>query len=218
MMPINISTEIYLIRHGKTQCAAKGQYIGSTDVPLSAHGMQQARLLAERLQTLQVDACYCSMLTRCRETASLLAAPHRLPVVPVAALREIDYGRWEGLTLDEIAAQHPTVYAAWRNDPATVRPPGGESGVEVLRRVRPAMEQIASAHPGQRVLVIAHRTVNRLWLCDVLGYPLASYRQAVGQDFTAVNILAYAPPPTAHLSGTHSRFSVIVLNDTSHLQ
>jgi probable phosphoglycerate mutase len=201
-------SEIYLIRHGETTLSRGGQYIGSSDVPLSDHGRRQAQRLADRLRSTQFDAGYCSPMDRCRETARIVAAAHQLTLTAVADLREIDYGAWERLTREEMRASTPDLYAAWLRDPAAVRAPGGESGEDVLRRARPALHALAARHPGQRVLVVAHRTVNRLLLCDILGYPLARYRQAVGQDLTALNIFEYA----------NGSFAVTLVNDTEHLK
>jgi broad specificity phosphatase PhoE len=200
-------TEIYLIRHGETTLSRGGQYIGSSDVPLSDHGRRQVQRLADRLRPTQFDAGYCSPMDRCRETARIVAGPHQLTLTPVADLREIDYGDWERLTRDEMRASTPELYDAWLRDPAAVCAPDGESGQDVLRRARPALHALAARHAGQRLLVVAHRTVNRLLLCDLLGYPLARYRQAVGQDLTALNILQCAA----------GEFTVTLVNDTSHL-
>ena len=208
------TTEIYVIRHGETTLSPMGQYIGSTDIPLSEHGKEQVSLLAKRLQSIHFDACYCSIMRRCQETARIIAAPHCLEIIPVAELREIDYGDWETLTTAEMQAGHPELYAAWKADPGSVHAPNGESGKDVLCRVRPAMEKIASKHLGQRILLIAHRTVNRIWLCHLLGYPLSSYRQAVGQDLTALNIVTYT---AASKTEKNNFFSVELLNNTSHL-
>jgi len=204
------ATEIYLVRHGETTLTNAKQYVGSTDIPLSDHGRTQAQRLSEKLQDTHFDVCYCSPLGRCRETAQIIAAPHQLELHLVEALREIDYGRWELLTVPEMKALTPDTYVDWERDPASVPAPGGESGDEVLARIRPAFETLAAAHPGQRILIVAHRTVNRIWLCHLSGIPIAAYRSAVGQDLTALNILRYDPQATPH-------FSVERMNDTSHL-
>ena len=205
------STEIYLARHGETTLSGCGQYIGSTEVPLSEHGKTQAHLLAETLGRVHFDACYCSVMGRCRETAQILAAPHKLDIIPIAEIREIDYGQWEGLNLKQMEALAPETFRKWKKDPGAVRAPQGESGEEVLSRILPAFEKLASEHLGQRILIAAHRTVNRIWLCHLLGYPVSSYRKAVGQDFTALNIIEYTT------DGNHSSFSVKLMNDTGHL-
>ncbi len=206
------TTEIYLVRHGETTLSGGGQYIGSTEVPLSKHGREQARLLADTLGTVHFDACYCSIMGRCRETAQIIAAPHQLDIIPITEIREINYGQWEGLNLKEMETLVPEIFREWKEDPGTVRAPQGESGEEVLRRVRPAFEALAARHLGQRILIAAHRTVNRIWLCSLLGYPVSSYRKAVGQNFTALNIIEYAADKS------DASFSVKLLNDTGHLR
>ncbi|GAK50207.1 phosphoglycerate mutase [Candidatus Moduliflexus flocculans] len=204
------ATEIYLVRHGETTLTNAKQYVGATDIPLSEHGRTQAQRLSEKLRDTHFDACYCSPLGRCRETAQIIAAPHQLALNIVDALREIDYGKWELLTVSEMKALRPDIYVEWERDPANVQAPEGESGDEVLARIRPAFDALAAAHPGQRILIVAHRTVNRIWLCHLLGHPIAAYRSAVGQDLTALNVLRYDPEVAPH-------FSVVLMNDTTHL-
>lgn len=206
-------TEIYLIRHGETTLTNAKQYVGSSDIPLSEQGKAQARQLAEKLRAAQFDACYCSPLGRCRDTAQIVAAPHQLDPLPIPALREIDYGAWELMTVPQMQARAPELYEAWERDPSSVAAPGGESGDDVLARIRPAFERLAAAHLGQRILIVAHRTVNRIWLCHLLGYPIAAYRSRVGQDLTALNILRYV---CRH--DDSPAFSVVSMNDTSHLR
>ncbi|PID56549.1 phosphoglycerate mutase [candidate division KSB3 bacterium] len=206
------TTEIYLVRHGETTLSTGGQYIGSTDVPLSEHGREQARRLAERLRTIHFGACYCSRMERCRETARIAVGPHQLEMSPVADIQEIDYGQWEGLSLQEMEALAPDTFRQWMRDPAVVKAPGGESGQDVLTRIRPVFERLAVTHLGERILIVAHRTVNRLWLCHILGYPLSEYRHAVGQGFTALNIIEYETDRHEPV------FSVIRVNDGQHLE
>ncbi len=205
-------TEIYLVRHGETTLSGAGQYIGSSDIPLSENGKNQARRLAETLIDVHIDACYCSPMERCRETAHILAMPHQLDLIPVPNIREIDYGDWEGLTLAEMETAAPETFRIWKHDPAGTQAPNGESGEDVLNRIRPAFETIVSNHVGQRVLIVAHRTVNRIWLCHLLGHPIASYRKAIGQDFTALNIVEYIEHDEC------VTYSVTLLNGTGHLE
>ncbi len=206
------STELYLIRHGETTLSGGGQYIGSSEIPLSENGRQQAQQLAEKLKDIYFDVCYCSPMERCRETAQFLAAPHKLDLIPVAALREIDYGDWEGLTLQEMEVTAPEIFQAWKYDPGKTRAPKGESGEDVLTRIQPAFETMLSKHPGQRILLVAHRTVNRIWLCHLLEQPVSSYRKAVGQDFTALNIIEYTE------RDGKAGYSISLMNDTGHLR
>lgn len=94
-----------------TQEAEKEQ--GHIGVPRDEVGRRQARELAERLRGLPLRAVYSSDLRRAHETAETLAAPHGLPVIATAALRERSMGRWEGLRRSPTAASSPRCWTTW---------------------------------------------------------------------------------------------------------
>ena len=126
-------TEIYLIRHGETTLTNAKQYVGSSDIPLSEQGKAQARQLAEKLRAAQFDACYCSPLGRCRDTAQIVAAPHQLDPLPIPALREIDYGAWELMTVPQMQARAPELLPACRFALAARILCGFEEGVNMSK-------------------------------------------------------------------------------------
>ena len=100
-------TTILLARHGETEWNREGRWQGWADPPLNDAGRAQARTLAEELRTIPFDAVYASDLRRARETAVIVAAPHAVPVLTDAGLREIDVGSWSGLTRREIEERFP---------------------------------------------------------------------------------------------------------------
>src|SRR6187431_1620547 len=103
----SMNTRIFLIRHGATTLSAEDRFAGGTDVPLSDEGRQQARRLGERLAGVPVAAVYASPLGRTMETASILAAPHRMEVRARDGLREISHGHWEQMTRQEVEEKFP---------------------------------------------------------------------------------------------------------------
>jgi broad specificity phosphatase PhoE len=133
-------TTLLLVRHGETDWNAAGRLQGHTDRPLNEYGRRQARELAERLTGERIAAVYTSDLARARETAEIIAAPLDLEVVLEPGLREKNWGNWEGLTADERASVE---YA-------------GESTEAHRARVLDALNRIAEAHPGERVVVVTH--------------------------------------------------------------
>jgi broad specificity phosphatase PhoE len=153
---------------------------------------------------------YSSPLSRALDTASAIAAPHGLLVITVDALKEINLGNWEGLTIGEVATRHPDLLAARRRDPLHVAPEGGETIADVHARVLPAVREIAAAHRGESVAVVAHGAVNKAILLSVLGSPLESYGR-MALDNAAINVLEWragAPRVAAfneigHLDGLH---------------
>lgn len=105
---------------------------GQLDVPLLPRGRDEAEALARRLSGVRIDRIVSSPMLRALETAQTIATGR--PVEVDERLRELDYGRWEGLTYDEIDAHDPELRARWEHDPAATHSPGGESGDDVAAR------------------------------------------------------------------------------------
>jgi probable phosphoglycerate mutase len=122
---------LLLTRHGE---AAQGDVMlgGQLDVPLMPQGREEAAALARRLNGVRIDRIVSSPMLRALETAQIVATGR--PVEVDARLRELDYGRWEGLTYAEIDAHDPELRARWEHDPAATHSPGGESGDDVAAR------------------------------------------------------------------------------------
>lgn len=143
---------LLLIRHAESTLGASGRFAGHRDPPLSPRGRRQALRLARRLR--RVDAFYSSDLTRCRQTAALIARGR--PVTLSRSLREMHFGRWEGLAYAECARRFPRLHARWVADPASFTPPGGEPLRHMARRVRRFARTVARRHPGATVALVTH--------------------------------------------------------------
>jgi probable phosphoglycerate mutase len=205
-MPI---TRLLLVRHGATQLTAEDRFSGAVGVDLSEEGRAQVTRLAERLTAEPIRAVYTSPLSRTVETATLLAAPHGLPLIHRDGLREISHGRWEGLTRREVESRFPDEYTAWEADPFTFAPQEGESGLGVLARALPVIREIVSAHPGERVLVVSHKATLRLILSSLLGFDARGYRDRLDQSPACLNVVDFRDPARARL---------MLFNDISHYQ
>lgn len=188
---------ILLTRHGKTPLSEPEQYLGQrTDVTLSDEGRATAQALRDRLEGVELARVMSSPLRRAVETAQIVA-----PYATVEADRrliEADYGEWEGHTRAQIRQRWPELRAAWEDDPASVAPPGGESGADVTQRVRSFVLALVAweadlLRPAEehRVLVVGHSTVNRVLLAWRLGVPLADYRRRLRQDWTNLTVLKF---------------------------
>ena len=200
-------TRIFLIRHGATILTAEDRFAGSTDVPLSDEGKEQAARLAQRLASFPVAAVYASPLGRTMETARILAGPHRHEVLVRDGLREISHGHWEQMTRREVEQKYPEEAAAWEEDPYTYAPPGGESGLAVTARALPALMEIVRQHEGQPVIVVSHKATIRLLLSSLMGFDPRRYRDNLDQSPAALNIVDFKDPVRSRL---------MLFNDTSH--
>ncbi len=149
-------TELWLIRHGVTDWNIEKRYQGNADVPLNAEGIAQARETAAQLDGQKFTAIYSSPLQRARQTAHEISKVIGLPVQTDDRLREGSQGQWEGMLLEDIDRVFPGVRAKRMNDPEHVSPPGGETMRQVAQRIGRAADDIARAHPGQKVLVVSH--------------------------------------------------------------
>ena len=138
-------TTILLARHGETDWNRDGIWQGWADPPLNDAGRAQARDLAEQLRHVPFDAVYSSDLRRAHETAEIVAAPHGVPVIADAGLREIDIGSWSGLTRMEIEERFPGGER-----------PDGETREQHAARVLAAVERIARDNAGRRILLVTH--------------------------------------------------------------
>lgn len=201
------ATRLYLVRHGATQLTAEDRFSGESGVDLSDEGRWQAELLGERLRRENVHAIYASPLSRTVETAQIIAARCEVRIDTVDALREISHGRWEGLKRVEVEERYADEYAAWEEDPFTFAPEGGESGVAVLARALPAIREIVTRHPGERVLVVSHKATIRLILSSLLGFDARGYRDRLDQAPACLNVLDFR-------DAVHAR--LMLFNDTSH--
>ena len=128
-------TTLVLVRHGETDWNRERRYQGHADTPLNTAGRRQARELATILRSDGLSAVYTSPLRRASETATIVAAELGLEARELEALREIDVGDWQGLTVDEVRAQFPEqVAAAWHSGWLD-----GETYDELSARVLPAL-------------------------------------------------------------------------------
>ncbi|WP_028802650.1 histidine phosphatase family protein [Streptomyces sp. 142MFCol3.1] len=175
------STTLLLARHGQTVWHAENRYAGVSDVALTDEGRAQAEALGRWAAAHPVDAIWTSTVPRAIATAGpacrvLGLTPHREP-----ALRECDFGVVEGRTLAEFEAENPQRAKAFRTDPVSYPFPEAEDPRTAAARGTDALRRVAAAHPGERVLVVAHNTLLRLVLCSLLSVPLSEYRRVFPQ-------------------------------------
>jgi alpha-ribazole phosphatase len=181
-------TRFWLIRHGEPAEEARGRCYGSLDIGLSETGRGQIAQVAEYLKKEPIAAIYSSPLSRALESARILAAAALSPVEVVADLRELDFGDFEGLPYEEIAARSPDLYRQWMETPTEIRFPNGETFSQMRDRVLRAFEKIRREREGQRVAIVSHGGVNRIliaWALDTPDHCL--FRLA--QDYAAINLL-----------------------------
>jgi len=183
-------TRIHLIRHGEVEGHEEKRYNGQADVAVTPKGNAQLGMLQLRMQKLPISAVYTSDLGRCVDGARLLAAGYGLKPVAEQNLRELDAGKWEGMTWAEIQKQYPKEWKARLKDIVNVPMPEGENLLALAKRIRPVIKKIVKAHMGEEIIIVAHGGVNRVILLDAIGAPLESLF-SIEQDFGCLNSIDY---------------------------
>ena len=164
--------DIYLIRHGMPDFPGGARMcLGRTDLPLGLRGRLQAALLGAEFAGSGLGDCFCSRLTRSRETAELMGCER--PVV-IPGLEEMDAGEWDGLSFDEIRRRWPEYYER-RGRERALPPPGGEEFGPASRRFSAAVARAASLSRGDAVIV-SHSSVIQTLLCTLEGVPFSCAR------------------------------------------
>ena len=168
------ASTLVLWRHGRTPFNAENRFQGQLDVPLDEVGRAQAREAAAHLAALGVDVLVASDLSRAADTAAALTELSGVPARLDPALREVDAGRWQGLLHQEITAQWPQEYAAWRRG-EDLRIGGGETRAEVAERTATAVQRHAEAvDDGGTLVVASHGAALKAALLRLLGLPVAA--------------------------------------------
>lgn len=199
------TTTIVLIRHGQTDWNLSGRWQGHTDIALNDTGRSQASALARRLASWPIAAIYSSDLRRAHQTASVLAHELGLSLELDAAWRERYGGDFQGMTFEELDRRHPEALHAMRQRGEA--PPGGESNLDVARRVVEAFDEVVERHPGQMVAVVTHGGAMRALIGYVVGLPLGQSPRVSVSGNTGISLIEvnqWGPRLT-------------LLNDTAHL-
>ncbi len=165
--------KIYLVRHGQSEGNVRSLCYGSTDLPLTPLGREQARLVGKKLKDVPLAHCYVSPLSRARDTAALVLEGREVPTTPVPGLREQHMGRFESLSVEQIRAEDPDFFQRLMSDWTHTCPPEGEPFDTALApRVAAALDAIVEA--GEDCLIVAHFGPLSYAVAYLLGLPMES--------------------------------------------
>lgn len=195
---------VFLIRHGETEHNKEDSITGQMDISLNDAGVEQARLLAERLSDTDFAEAYSSDLERTFETTRIVAENHELSPESSEAFREMDFGVFEGehksawgnLVADSDLARH------------LVRPEEGETIEEVGERFIGKLEELEEKHREETVLVGGHSVALKASIMNILGLEGEDYRK-LDLGNTSITVIEYEKD---------SGWKLERLNDTAHLE
>ncbi|MBN2033926.1 MAG: histidine phosphatase family protein [Deltaproteobacteria bacterium] len=187
---------LYLVRHGQVEGYERVPIYGHTDVLLTEMGILQSEKIAERLRFTKIQAVYSSDLMRGVMGARIIGRHHNVPHHVFAELREIHFGDWEGLGLQDVRLRFPEEIRRRMTDPVNFRSPGeGETIAELSQRVMSCFQDILCRQEGREFLIVGHAAVNRVILCNALGLDLA-HMFRLHQNYGCLNVIDYLEDST----------------------
>lgn len=199
-------TEIILARHGETEWNKTEVFRGQIDVALNATGIRQAELLGEYLSQKKIEVIYSSPLKRALKTAESIASHHRLEVEIAQGLIDLDFGKWQGLTVQEVREKYKELYTEWIRVPHQVKIPMGGSLNDIRTRAMGLMGEVTAKYKGTAIMV-SHRVVNKVLICALLGLDNSHFWQ-IRQDNCGITTFTYE----------HGQFILTEHNNTSFLK
>lgn len=207
-------THILLIRHGETAWNREQRIQGQKDVPLSPLGEEQARLLAHRLKDVPLAAAYASDSLRARRTAEIALEGRAVPLAFSSALRERNFGSWEGLLWTEIERLFPEEAKRFFEDSVRFAVADGETWNQMQARVFQEVERIAARHAGRTVAVFTHGGPCKAAVLSALDLPALQWRQWVAANASLHRLVRQEP------SNGRGRalWKLAGFNDVAHLE
>lgn len=206
--------KLYLVRHGESVGNHENRLQGQTDYDLTQLGLAQARLTAERLQAEGVTHVYGSPLRRAFTTAAVIGERIGSEPVPLAGLREYDFGEFAGATYAELRQRFGGPAVGPDGRPAERVYPGEEGRDVFLKRVSQAFWSIVDGHARGTVAVVSHGGPIALLCQTVLGLP---YRRPMPFAIANCSVSVFQVSDGEAAPG-RPRAVLIALNDTCHLR
>jgi phosphoserine phosphatase len=199
--------QFILVRHGQTEWNRVERFRGQADIPLNETGFRQATATSIRIaKEWQPTAIYSSPLSRAVRTAEAIAQYFNLDVQFSSGINDIDYGKWQGLTPDEVKQHWPEEHHAWFYAPHIAKIPGGETLEDLRRRAMDTVQQLAHRYIEETIVLVGHTVINRVILLGVLGLSNKRFWH-IRQDTCAISVF----------EAEDNDFFLVSLNDTCHL-
>ena|SRR2546426_1241521 len=189
-----MALHIYFLRHGQTALSREDSFCGSgLDPDLTPDGLEMARAFSAAYLKNSWKAIYASSLRRAIVTAQPLCEALAMEMQVRPGLNEIGYGKWEGLTKEEVSQRHHDDYVSWLADPAWYAPTGGELAVVIAQRGLQVLEEIKQRFSDGNVLVVSHKATIRIILCSLLGIEVGRFRYRLACPVGSISIVEFTP-------------------------
>ena len=202
-----MKTRLYLIRHGETLWNIEHRYQGITDINLSDIGLKQAELLGKRFKGRHIDIIYSSPLARARQTAKFISDATNIPVQNNESFREIDFGEWEGNSIEELTQKYGEKFTNYFKEPFKYSFPGEGSFDNVIKRVKEGYDKLLNENEGKTIVIVSHGAVLRVLITYIMNFEQSFYKKTWLNNTSITTIDIRDGIPT-----------LLTLNDKAHLE
>lgn len=187
-----MSLNLYFLRHGQTASSRDNAFCGSIDPELTADGLAMAQAFAAAYKSHPWAAVFASPMKRTVATARPLCEAAKIEVQLRDGLKEINYGKWEGLSVEAVNRDFHDDYIRWTADPAWNPPTGGEPAITIANRAMQVVEEIKQRYKSGNVLIVAHKATIRIILCSLLGIDVGRFRFRLGCPVGSVSVVEFS--------------------------
>jgi broad specificity phosphatase PhoE len=204
-----MSLTLYFLRHGQTELSREDNFCGAgLDPELTEEGWKMAEAFTAAYRVKAWNAIYSSHLRRSVITAKLFSETVGKRMDVREGLREIAYGKWEGLTKEQVGHLYSDDYVSWLSDPGWHAPTEGELAVSIARRGLRVVEEIKQQYAHGSVLIVSHKATIRIMLCSLLGIDVGRFRHRLVCPVGSVSIVEFTPQgPLLHTLADRSHLS-----------
>jgi probable phosphoglycerate mutase len=208
-----VHTTLVMVRHGVTEHTRERRFSGglrSTNPGLSDEGRDQIRSTADWLAPVRerIDAVVASPVRRAHESGEILADRLGVPVEDEPGFAEMEFGTWDGMTFDEVAATQRDALEKWLGS-VEERPGGGESLLMVQERVLAALDRLLARHAGRTVVVASHVTPIKMVVAEALDVPLAAQLRMEVRPASVTVVTFFTPPAGESLPVDAERYATL---------
>lgn len=186
-----MSLTLYFLRHGQTDFSKENAFCGGIDPQLTADGLEMAKAFAAGYQSTPWAAIFASPMKRTIATARPLADAVGVEIQLREGLKEIQYGKWEGQSVESVAHEYHDDYIRWTADPAWYPPTEGEPAVAIATRALHVIEEIKQRYSTGNILIVSHKATIRITLCSLLGIDVGRFRFRLGCPVGSVSVVEF---------------------------
>ncbi|MDH4122495.1 MAG: histidine phosphatase family protein [Thermoplasmata archaeon] len=163
---------LYIVPPGRTDYSPYGELLGINNPPLSLEGVKYCEMVSEKIKPLILEAVISGPLKREFVTGKIIGSPHNLPVRTERNLRDVNYGRWSGKTMQALSQEEPKLFNKLRSTPGKFKFPSGDKVKKGWRRVREFTYQFRLNFGTGNVVIVTDDFVSMMIASQLTRTPL----------------------------------------------